>query len=101
MRIDFHVERDSTLLLFFLSKSPGSPEISRQKHLQLPLVSYLLTELFYIGMPVVRTVGWSDVRSRDYQNFSDGWVTKFSKRMGFRWKVQSWAILTQMCAGIY
>ena len=78
MRVDFHVEGDSTLLLFFLSKSPGCPEISRQKHLQLPLVSYLLIELFYIGMPVVRTVGWSDVRSRDYQNFSDGWVTKFS-----------------------
>ena len=78
MRVDFHVEGDSTLLLFFLSKSPGCPEISRQKDLQLPLVSYLLTELFYIGVHVVRTVGWSDVRSRDYQNFSDGWVTKFS-----------------------
>ena len=78
MRVDFHVEGDSNLLLFFLSKSPGCPEISRQKHLQLPLVSYLLTELFYIGMHVVRTVGWSDVWSRDYQNFSDGLVTKFS-----------------------
>ena len=42
MRVDFHVEGDSNLLLFFLSKSPGCPEISRQKHLQLPLVSYLL-----------------------------------------------------------
>ena len=50
------VEKDSTLLLFFLSKSPGGHEISRQKHLELPVVSYLLTELFYIGMPVVRTV---------------------------------------------
>ena len=78
MRVDFHVEGDLNLLLFFLSKSPGCPEISRQKHLQLPLVSYLLTELFYFGMHVVRTVGWSEVRSRDYQNFSDGWVTKFS-----------------------
>ena len=77
MRVDFHVERDSTLL-FFLSKSTDGPEISRQKHFQLPLVSYLLIELFYIGMPVVRTVEWSDVRSRDYQNFSDGWITKFS-----------------------
>ena len=37
---------------------------------------YLLIELFYIGMPVVRTdgrlVGRTDVRSRDNQNFSDG-----------------------------
>ena len=29
----------------------------------------LLIELFYIGMPVVRTDG---LQSRDYQNFSDG-----------------------------
>ena len=69
-----NVEKVSTLLLFFLSKSPGGPEISRQKHLQLPVVSYLLTELFYIGRPVVPTVGLSGVRSRDYQNFSDGWI---------------------------
>ena len=38
---------------------------------------YLLIKLFYIGMPVVRTVGravgWSvGVRSRDYQIFLDG-----------------------------
>ena len=34
---------------------------------------YLLIELFYIGMPVVRAVGRSvGVRSRDYQIFSDG-----------------------------
>ena len=31
-------------------------------------VPYVLIELFYTGMPVVRTGG----RSRDYQNFSDG-----------------------------
>ena len=35
-------------------------------------VAYLLVELFYIGMPVVRTDGRLGVRSRDYQNFSDG-----------------------------
>ena len=29
-------------------------------------------------MPVVRTVGWAGVRSRDYQNFPDALVTKFS-----------------------
>ena len=34
---------------------------------------YLLIELFYIGMPVVRKDGRSlSVRSRDYQIFSDG-----------------------------
>ena len=33
---------------------------------------YLLVELFYIGMPVVWTDGRSGIRSRDYQNFSDG-----------------------------
>ena len=82
MNIKDNVEKDSTLLLFFLSKSPGGPEISRQKHLQLPVVSYLLIELFYIGMPVVQTVGLSSVRSRDYQNFSDGWITIFFLRYG-------------------
>ena len=34
---------------------------------------YLLIELFYIGMPVVRTDGRPvGARSRDYQIFSDG-----------------------------
>ena len=34
---------------------------------------FLLIELFYIGMPVVRTDGRSlGVGSRDYQIFSDG-----------------------------
>ena len=36
-------------------------------------VPYLLIELFYTGMSVVRTDGGrTGVRSRDYQNFSDG-----------------------------
>ena len=39
---------------------------------------YLLIELFYIGIPVVRTNSRSNVRSPDYQNFSDGQFTKFS-----------------------
>ena len=39
---------------------------------------HLLVELFYIGIPVVWTDGRSGVRSRDYQNFSDGYITKFS-----------------------
>ena len=33
---------------------------------------YLLVELFYIGMLVEWTNSRSGVRSRDYQNFSDG-----------------------------
>ena len=41
--------------------------ISRQKHLELPVISYLLIELFYIGMPVMQTDGRTGVRSRDYQ----------------------------------
>ena len=49
-----HVEKDSTLLLFFSSKSPAGHAISRQEHPELAVVSYLLIELFYIGMPVVR-----------------------------------------------
>ena len=63
-----------TLLLSFLSKSPGGHVISFQIK---PWVAfglpYLLIELFYIGIPVVRTDGHSlGVRSRDYQIFSDG-----------------------------
>ena len=73
-----NVEKDTTLLLFFLSKSPGGNAISFQIKpsvaFQLP---YLLIELFYIGLPVVRTdsrvIGRSvGVRSRDYQIFLDG-----------------------------
>ena len=51
------VEKDTTLLLFFLSKSPGGHTISRQNNPELPVVSYLLIELFHIGMPVVRRDG--------------------------------------------
>ena len=74
-----YIDKDSTLLCLFPSKSEGSNAISRQKHLELPVVSYLLTELFYIGMPAMRADGRSGVRSRDYQNFSDGRLTKFSQ----------------------
>ena len=68
-------EKDTTLLLFFLSKIPGGHEISFQIK---PWVAfglpYLLIELFYIGMPVVRTDGW---RRSVYGHV----ITKFS-RMG-------------------
>ena len=59
-------EKDSTLVLLFLSKSPGGHAISRQKHLEYLVVSYLLIELFHIGISVVRTDGRSGLR------FSDG-----------------------------
>ena len=56
VNIKNNVEKDTTLLLFFLSKSPSDHAISFQIK---PWVAfglpYLLIELFYIGMPVVRT----------------------------------------------
>ena len=58
VNIKNNVEKDTTLLLFFLSKSPGGHVISFQIK---PWVAfglpYLLIELFYISMPVVRTDG--------------------------------------------
>ena len=51
--IKTNVEKDTT----FFSKSLGGNTISCQKHPELSVVSYLLTELFYIGMPVVWTNG--------------------------------------------
>ena len=72
VNIKNNAEKDTTLLLFFLSKSPGGHVISFQIK---PWVAfglpYLLIELFYIGMPVVRTDG------RAYGHV----ITKFS-RMG-------------------
>ena len=53
-----NAEKDTTLLLFFLSKSPGGHVLSFQIK---PWVAfglpYLLIELFYIGLPVVQTDG--------------------------------------------
>ena len=37
----------------------------------------LLIELFYTDTPILRTVGQSGVRRRDYQNFSEGQITHF------------------------
>ena len=70
--------KDLTLLLFFLSTNPGGPPISSQKYFALPVVSYLLSELFYTDTPVACTDGRMGVRSHDYRNFVDGWITKFS-----------------------
>ena len=58
-----NTEKDTTLLLFFLSKSPGGHVISLQIK---PWVAFwlpsMLIELFYIGTPVVRTDGRSLAR---------------------------------------
>ena len=60
VNIKNNVEKDTTLLLFFLSKSPGGHAISFQiKPWVAFRLPYLLIELFYIGMPVVRTESWS------------------------------------------
>ena len=64
VNIKNNAEKHTTLLLFFLSKSLGGHVISIQIK---PWVAfglpYLLIELFYIGMPVVRTDGRSLDRS--------------------------------------
>ena len=76
VNIKNNVEKDTTLLLFFLSKSPGSHVISFQKK---PWVAFglpdLLTELFYIGMPVV----WTDSRvvSRSVGRCTVTWLPNF------------------------
>ena len=72
-----NVEKESTLLFCFLSKSPVGHGISRQKHLELSVVSYLLTGLFYIGMPVVRTDGRSVGRAYGHA------ITKISRMDGW------------------
>ena len=63
VNIKNNAEKDTTLLLFFLPKSPGGHVISFQIK---PCVAfglpYLLIELFYIGMPVVQTDDRSLVR---------------------------------------
>ena len=51
-----NVQKDETKLLFFLSKSRGGHSISFQiKPWVVFRLPYLLIELFYIGIPVVRT----------------------------------------------
>ena len=58
VNIKNNVEKDTTLL-FFLFKSPGRHAISFQiKPCAAFRLPYLLIELFYIGMSVVRTDSW-------------------------------------------
>ena len=44
------------------------------------VIAVILRQVY---MPVVRTAGRTGVRSRDSQNFSDGWIAKFSYVWGF------------------
>ena len=56
VNIKNNVEKDTTLLLFFLSKSPSGHAISFQiKPWVAFRLPYLLIELFSTGIPVVRT----------------------------------------------
>ena len=58
-----NAEKDTTLLVFFLSKSPGGHVIPFQiKPWVASGLPYLLINLFYIGMPVVPTDGRSLAR---------------------------------------
>ena len=91
VNIKNNAEKDTTLSLFFLSKSQGGHVISF--HIK-PWVAfglpYLLIELFYIGMPVVWTDGRAGGRSVGpctvtwLPNFL-GWVSyHISLAMGLR-----------------
>ena len=65
-------QKDTTLLLFFLSKSPSDHAISFQIK---PWVAfgllYVLIELFILSLVCLWCGRTGDVRSRVYQNFSD------------------------------
>ena len=64
VNIKNNAEKDTTLLLFFLSKSTGGHVISFQIKPWVAFgLTYLLIELFYIGIPVVWTDGRSIARS--------------------------------------
>ena len=77
VNIKNNAEKDTTLMLFFLSKCPGGHAISFQIKPRVAFrLPYLLIELFYIGMPVVRT----DSRGVG-QSVYGHVITKFS-RMG-------------------
>ena len=77
-----NVEKDSTL-----SKSPGGHAISRQKHLELPVVSYLLIDYFTLvclwrGRTVGRTVTWLPkfLGWMDYQKYKNNTLKRKLKR---------------------
>ena len=81
VNIKNNVEKDTTLLLFFLSKSPGGHAISFQMKSWVAFgLPYLLIELSYIGMPVVWTDGRTVWRAGGRAVYGHV-ITKFS-RMG-------------------
>ena len=57
VNIENNAEKDTTFLLFFLSKSLGGHVISFQINLELHLGCHTCWLSFYIGMTVVRTDG--------------------------------------------
>ena len=64
VNIKNNAEKVTTLLLFFLSKSPGDHVISFQIKPRVAFgLLYLLIELFYICMPMVQTDGRSFTHS--------------------------------------
>ena len=72
VNIKNNVEKDETLLLFFLSKTPGGHSISFQiKPWVAFRLPYLLIELFYISIPVVQT------DSRAVGRFTVTWLPHF------------------------
>ena len=78
VNIENNVEKDETLLLFFLSKSPGGHSISFQiKPWVAFRLPYLMVELFYIG---ILWCGWPLGRSGGEPVYGH-MITKFS-RMG-------------------
>ena len=78
-----NAEKDKSLLLFFPSKSPISFQIKPWVAFGLP---YMLIELYYIGMPVVRTDGRSLARCTvTWLPSFPGWVDyHISLAMGLR-----------------
>ena len=107
VNIKSNVEKDETLLLFFLSKSPGGHSISFQIK---PWVAfrfpYLLIELFYIGIPVVRTDGrtvtWLPnflslaMGLRPRARFARGWSSAIKCSLNQNWpKRQIWQTIIQ------
>ena len=77
VKIKNNAEKDATLLLFFVFKSSGSHVISFQIKPWVAFgLQYLLIELVYVGIPVVRT----DCRAVGRSVYGHV-ITKFS-RMG-------------------
>ena len=74
VNIKNNVEKDTTFVFFFsLWKSRWPCDFLPNKTLNCIWVPYQLIECLWCG----RTGNRADVRSRDYQNFLDAWVTKF------------------------